>query len=231
MRLVSPRTVAVIVPTLNEAPRIAPLLASLGADDFHERIVVDGGSSDGTADIAARVPGVVVVDAARGRGAQLNAGAERAASDILLLLHADTQLPDNAVAMIKGALDDPSVVAGCFRLSFDRRHPLLAAYAWATRFDTGFTTFGDQAFFARATAFRQCGGCPTWPFLEDVELRRRLKGLGRFVKLDAAVTTSARRFFTEGIFKRQAMNAAILALHSAGVSASTLARWYRPNKQ
>ena len=230
MRLVDPKTVAVVVPNLNEAPRIAPLLASLNSEDFQERIVVDGGSKDATREIAECVPGVVAIASARGRGAQLNAGAERATSGILLFLHADTQLPEKASAMIRSALDDLSVVGGCFRLSFDEPHPLLSVYAWATRFETGFTTFGDQAFFVRATAFRRCGGFPNWPFLEDVELRHRLKKLGRFVKLNAAVTTSARRFVAEGLVKRQALNAAILALHGAGVSASTLARWYQPSK-
>jgi rSAM/selenodomain-associated transferase 2 len=230
VRLVDPKTVAVIVPTLNEAPRIAALLASLSGEGFQECIVVDGGSVDATRDIAERAPGVVAIASARGRGVQLNAGAQRATSDILLFLHADTQLPERAGSMIRSALDDMSVVGGCFRLSFDELHPLLSVYAWASRFETGFTTFGDQAFFVRATAFRLCGGFPNWPFLEDVELRRRLKKLGRFVKLKSAVTTSARRFVAEGLVKRQALNAAILALHNAGVSASTLARWYQPSK-
>lgn len=220
-----------IVPTLNEAPRIAALLASLGAQVFRERIVVDGGSKDGTFQIAERVLGVTAIASPRGRGAQLNAGAARARSEILLFLHADTRLPDNAGAMIAAALDDPSVVGGCFRLSFDEPGVLLSLYAWTTRFETGATTFGDQAFFARASAFHRCGGFPEWPVLEDVELRRRLKTLGRFVKLDAVVITSARRFVGEGIVRRQAMNAAILALHRMGVNAAMLARWYRSNKQ
>lgn len=230
MRLVDANTIAVIVPTLNEAPRIAPLLATLDREDFQERIIVDGGSDDGTREIASCAPGTIAIASPVGRGVQMNTGAARAASDILLFLHADTRLPDGAGAMIKGALDDPSVVGGCFRLSFDEQRAPLAIYAWMSRFETGFTTFGDQAFFARAKAFRDCGAFPEWPFLEDVELRRRLKRIGRFVKLKAAVTTSARRFLAEGVVRRQAMNAAILALHGSGMSASALARWYQSHK-
>lgn len=83
----------------------------------------------------------------------------------------------------------------------------------------------------RADAFREAGGFPAWPFLEDVEFRRRLKRHGRFVKLDAAVTTSARRFEAGGIVRQQLTNAIILCAFLMGVPADRLARWYRPEGQ
>lgn len=218
-------SLAVIVPTLNEADEVEGLLASIEAEPFAERIVVDGGSADATLRLAQR-NGAVVIEAPRGRGVQLRIGAAAASADVLVFLHADTRLPLRACDSIRSALTDARVVGGCFRLRFDRDHPALAAYSFFTRFDTVFTTFGDQAFFVRADAFRSCGGFPDWPFLEDVELRRRIRRVGRFVKLGAHVTTSARRFRAEGIFRRQMLNVAVLSLHLVGMPASKLTRFY-----
>jgi rSAM/selenodomain-associated transferase 2 len=220
-------SVAVIVPVLNEAEQIGGLLDDLRRHDFAERIVVDGGSDDGTAEIA-QASGATVLRTARGRGMQLNAGAARASSEILLFLHADTRLPDDACDRIRAVLSETAVAAGCFRLSFDMKHPMLAFYAAASAFDSVFTTFGDQAYFVRAGAFRDVGGFPEWPFLEDVELRRRLKRRGKFVKANAAVVTSARRFRSGGIVRQQIKNLMILCAFLAGVPVAALARWYRP---
>lgn len=223
--------IAVIVPVLNEAENIGALLDDLGRHDFVQTIVVDGGSGDGTEDIASAKPGVNVLRAARGRGLQLNAGAERAQADIFLFLHADTRLPDGACDMIRAALEDARVAGGCFRLSFDSNHLLLSLYASMSALDSVFTTFGDQAYFVRAQTFRDAGKFPTWPFLEDVELRRQLKRCGRFVKVDATVTTSARRFRAGGVLRQQFKNAAILCAFLIGVPPARLARWYAPHRQ
>lgn len=227
MRARGESTIAVIVPVLNEGSRIGPLLDHLATHAFDEIVVVDGGSDDATADIV-RGKGVRLITAPRGRGRQMNAGAAELRSDVLLFLHADTELPDDAAAQIRACLDDAAVVGGCFRLSFDERHPLLWLYARATAVDTVFTTFGDQAFFVRAAAFREVGGFPEWPFLEDVDLRRRLIRRGRFVKAKARVVTSARRFRAGGIVRQQLRNALILTAFLAGVPAHRLARWYAP---
>ncbi|MCG8441624.1 MAG: TIGR04283 family arsenosugar biosynthesis glycosyltransferase [Caulobacterales bacterium] len=220
------RRVSILIPTLNEAGRIGPLLRSLEPLGAGEILVIDAGSADGTADIARARPLVRVLTADRGRGLQLDAGAQAATGDILLFLHADTRLPPRAITAITAALADPSVAGGAFRLRFDARHPLLALFAAATRFDTAFTTFGDQAFFVRREAYAAAGGCPPWPLLEDVELRRRLKRVGRFVKLRACVTTSARRFQADGVLRRQLKNAWILALFALGVSPARLSAMY-----
>lgn len=219
-------SIAVIVPVLNEAAAIGALLADLKRHDFAARIVVDGGSDDGTAEIAAASAGIELVRTVRGRGRQLNEGAAQARSDVLLFLHADTRLPADACPRIRNALRRPDVVGGCFRLSFDAEHAVLRLYARMSAIDSVFTTFGDQAFFMRAAAFRDAGAFPDWPFLEDVEMRRRLKRLGKFVKLDAAVVTSARRFQAGGVLRQQAKNGLILCAFLAGVPAERLARFY-----
>ena len=165
-------SIAVIVPVLNEAARIGGMLDDLAAQGFREVIVVDGSSDDATAEIV-RSKDVMLIGAARGRGPQQNAGARVAHADVLLFLHADTRLPERAKDHILALLDDHDIVGGCFRLSFDEHHPLLTLYAAASVLDSVFTTFGDQAFFVRTSAFLHAGGFPDWPLLEDVELRRR----------------------------------------------------------
>lgn len=221
-------TIAVVIPTLDEAGRIGALLDNLTRGDFAEIIVVDGGSADRTAEIVRDRRGVRLISATRGRGPQLNAGAAAAHSDILMFLHADTLLPAGGAQAVCTALRDEAVVAGCFRMRFDRPHPLLRLYEWFTRFDTLFTTFGDQCYFVRRAVFAAAGGFPNWPILEDVEIRRRLKRAGRFVKLERAVTTSARRYEADGFVRRQILNAGILLLYGIGVPAARLTQLYRP---
>lgn len=221
----SERAVAVIVPTLDEAERVAGLVGALRAS-FAEIVVVDGGSRDGTPDLAAAA-GARVLSAPRGRAAQMNAGARAASAPILLFLHADTRLPPDAADLIRHTLAAPGVAGGCFRLGFDEPHPLLALYGWCSRVDSYWTTFGDHAFFMAREAFERAGGYPDWPLLEDVAMRRRLRALGRFVKRPETAVTSARRFRAEGLIRRQLKNALILALHGLGVPASRLVRFYR----
>jgi rSAM/selenodomain-associated transferase 2 len=165
-------------------------------------IVVDGGSRDRTVEIAhARADAVII--APRGRAAQMNAGAAVARGEVLLFLHADTFLPGGSVPAVLGALQDPALIGGAFRVR-------LAASAGAGRYVraalgvTGrmigaracvaraFT--GDQAIFARAEAFRAVGGYPEIPLMEDVELSRRMRRAGKTVLLPLRVETSGRRW-------------------------------------
>lgn len=220
-------TIAVLIPVLNEAARIGRRLDELGALGLTEIVVCDGGSTDATADIAASRNGVQVVRQRGGRGAQLQAACRQTAAPIVLMLHADTQLPDDAVALMRLALADPGVAGGCFRLRFDRDGAALALYGWLTRFETTFTSFGDQAFFARRAAIEAGGGIPDWPLFEDVELRRRLCRQGRFVKLAASVTTSARRFERSGVIRGQVLNILFVAGFWLGLSPRWLAARYR----
>ena len=215
------------MPVLNEAARLPALLDDLAAQGFDRVVVADGGSVDGSAEIAGARAGVALVRAPRGRAAQQNAGAEAAPeARVLLFLHADTRLPPDAVARMGEVLATGACV-GAFRLRFDRRHPLLDLYAAASAVESYWTTFGDQALFVRREAFEAVGGFPPLPLLEDVALRRRLRRHGRFAKSRAAVVTSARRFEAEGMMRRQLKNGAILLLHALGVPAARLVRFYR----
>ena len=220
------RQISVVIPVLNEAETIAATVDSVLAGGFGEVVVVDGGSSDDTA-IRSQVVGARVISAERGRAVQMNAGAAAAGGEVLLFLHADTRLPAHAAGLIARALSDPAVVGGCFRLSFDDPHPMLAVNAWCTRFDSWLTTWGDQAYFVRRAVFERLGGFPVMPLMEDYELRRRLRAEGRFVKAPAAVVPSARRFRKRGVVRQQLLNGALLAAYRLGVSAERLHRHYR----
>jgi hypothetical protein len=171
-----------------------------------------------------------VLGAPRGRGTQCNAGARATTAPLLLFLHDDTLLPESAARCLRAAFADAHLGMACFRLRFDHRHPLLALYGWWTRFDTRWTTFGDQAYVLRRTLFDAVGGFPDWPLFEDVELARRVRRhgrpLGRIRKLPASVTTSATRYVRGGVLRQQMRNLWAMLRFFAGASPWRLAAAY-----
>ena len=195
---------SIIVPALNEALSIVDHLAGLqplrhrGA----EVIFADGGSSDGTAELASsRVDAVVT--APRGRARQMNAGAARARGDVLLFLHADTRLPPAADALVQRVLAAGAPAWGRFDVAIAGRHWLLPVVAWCMNRRsrlTGIAT-GDQALFVRRDVFEAVGGFPDIPLMEDVALSRRLKRAGRPLCLRQRVVTSGRRWESRGVLR------------------------------
>ncbi len=190
-------------------------------------VVVDGGSTDGTARIAARYFPTMVATP-RGRGLQMNRGAAALDSDVLLFLHADSVLPEDFEAHIQRLLARPRAIGGCFRLRFDVESPMLRFYTSFTKFPGRFFHFGDQAFFVRREVFRRMGGFRDLPFLEDVDFLRRLRGKGKFAIAPIPVLTSARRFQIRGIVRQMLWNIAVVVLFELGVPAHRLARFYPP---
>ncbi|MEY2882152.1 MAG: hypothetical protein RLZZ15_4532 [Verrucomicrobiota bacterium] len=222
-------SVSIVVPTLNEAPRIAATLArARAALPGAEIIVADGGSTDGTPEIAA-AHGAQVIACARGRGVQLAAGAAQARGELLVFLHADTLLPPEAGAVIARHFARDAVRIGTFRLAFDGGGAFLRACAWLTRFDSVFTRFGDQVIVVRREFYAEIGGFPPWPLFEDVELLRRARRVTRVWSLPASVTTSARRFHRHGVLRQQWRNARLLLRFLAGASPHALAAEYGAN--
>jgi rSAM/selenodomain-associated transferase 2 len=218
----------VVVPTLNEASALPATLATIRAALPAAALTVcDGGSIDGTPALAA-AGGAQVLAAPRGRGRQLAAGAAATDSTWLLFLHADTRLPpDTADALAAFAAAGGPPVA-TFGLRFDGGGRFLAACAWAARFDSVFTRFGDQGIVVSRAAYEELGGFPPWPLFEDVEfLRRARRRYGRVAALPVAVTTSARRFHREP-WRQQARNASLLIRFLLGASPEKLALRYAP---
>lgn len=162
----------------------------------------------------------------RGRGTQGNAGARCAQGELLMFLHDDTQLPAEAPEVLAQAFGEPRIEAACFRLRFDRSHWLLAVYAFFSRIESVWTTFGDQALVMRREVFIQLGGFPDWPLFEDVELTRRLRRRGGLVKLPSTVTTAATRYNQRGIVRQQWRNALLLSRFLLGGSPWKLAAIY-----
>jgi rSAM/selenodomain-associated transferase 2 len=219
---------SIVIPVLNEAAGIAAALERLGIlrRDGVEVIVVDGGSSDDTRALAAPACDRVI-DATRGRAAQMNAGAAAATGDVLLFLHADTQLPDNAHRLILDGLADGSHVWGRFDVRIDGP-PILAVVAammnWRSRL-TGIAT-GDQAMFVTRAAFEQAGGFPQIALMEDIALSRRLKKLSRPFCIGARAVTSGRRWQRHGTLRTILLMWRLRFDYWRGIDPKDLARRY-----
>lgn len=219
------RSISAVVPVFNEAASLPALMERLRAVGVDEIIVADGGSEDGSLAVAERFADRIEC-VQKGRGRQIAAGAALATRDILWIVHADCSPPEGARMAIMSVLARPDVGLGCFRLEFDASHPLLGLYAFAARIDSVLTTFGDQGFFMRRRDYHAVGGVPAWPLLEDVELRRRAKRLGRVVKAPLAMRTSARRFIKTGALRQQALNGYLLMRFLLGARPDRLAEEY-----
>jgi rSAM/selenodomain-associated transferase 2 len=221
---------AVIIPTRALTAALARRITAVqGLLRPAEVVVVEPEAPDATVAVSTP-PGCRRIRATRGRGTQCNAGARASTAELLLFLHDDTTLPDGAARLIDDAFAEPGLGMACFRLRFDRRHPLLALYAWCSGFDSVWTTFGDQGYLIRRALFDAVGGYPDWPLFEDVELARRVRRHGgprrRIRKLPAAVTTSATRFERGGMLRQQVRNAAAMLRFFAGTSPWQLAAEY-----
>ena len=220
---------SIIIPVLNEAGRIAVALIAL--QPLRERgaeiLVVDGGSTDGTAQIAARGADHIV-HAPRGRASQQNAGAQQALGDLFLFLHSDTQLPLDADSLIAGAVSENNVQWGRFDVRFDTHQAMLRIVAamMNTRSRlTGIAT-GDQALFVRRSAFEAVGGFPDIALMEDVALSKLLRQQSAPACLRASVTTSARRWQKNGVWRTVLLMWWLRLAYFFGVSPARLARWY-----
>lgn len=224
--------VSVIIPALNEAEHLLGTIQACLRNDaigsVHEIIVCDGGSTDDTSKVAISAGARCIESERSGRAVQMNTGASVASGDILMFLHADTQLPSNWTSHIHQAVEEGHL-AGCFRLSFGHSSPWLRLYGWVTRFDMDFMRFGDQGLFIVKDAFRELGGYrEDHRVLEDNELTRRIRANKLpFKVMAASAVTSPRRYLDQGILRLQIIFTVIYLRWRMGASQDELVAYYR----
>jgi rSAM/selenodomain-associated transferase 2 len=226
-------TISVIIPTFNEETTLARTLAQTSALPVDEVIVVDGGSTDRTVPMAraflTRVPRLRLVTSLQGRARQMNEGVKASRGEILLFLHADTQLPSNAREVMERALSGMKAIGGRFNVQFESESlwaPIISTLMnWRSRW-SGIAT-GDQAIFIRRDIFDRLGGFADLPLMEDIDFTRRMKQAGRTAALHETVTTSFRRWERQGPLRTIVSMWTLRCLYWLGVGPHRLHRWYR----
>ena len=227
-------SLAIVIPVLDEAGTLAQRLRALAP--LRSRgarvVVVDGGSADDTLAIA-RTHADAALVAPRGRGAQMNAGAAVYEADILLFLHADTVLPEQADRLVLDALQG-ACTWGRFDVRIDNPRAVFRCIErmmnWRSRW-SGIAT-GDQAVFVRRDAFERVGGFPDIALMEDIALSRALKRIAPPACLRARVTTSARRWEKHGVWRTMLLMWRLRAAYFLGADPTSLAAkyGYRPRR-
>lgn len=221
---------SIVMPVLNEAANLPGTLQALAPYTARgaQLIVVDGGSTDSTVALA-HGAGATVVNGPRGRALQVNAGAQQAKGEVLVFLHADTQLPADADRLIARALMNCAAVWGRFdvRISgHSKMLPVVAAFMNLRSRWSGIAT-GDQAMFMTRAAFDAVGGFPAQPLMEDIEISRRLRQISRPACLRAKVVTSGRRWETRGVWRTILLMWRLRFAYWRGVAPEHLAELYK----
>lgn len=218
--------IAVVIPTLNEEASLELAIASARQAEPDEIVVSDGGSRDRTLTIA-EACGARILTSERMRARQMNAAARSTRAEILLFLHADTELPPAAGARIRQAIDDGFAFGG-FRIRFTEDESRLRVAAAMINVRTSITRcpWGDQAQFVTRERFDAAGGFPEMSIMEDYEFARRMKALGGVTILPEKVATSGRRFLQRGVLATAALNWRIILSYHLGASPEDLRRLY-----
>jgi rSAM/selenodomain-associated transferase 2 len=224
------KRLSIIIPTLNEAKGIVAALESLGElrRRGHEVIVVDGGSSDGTANLARDLADRVLAASAN-RASQMNAGARAAAGDVLLFLHADSRLPDKADRLVLQGLAVGGAAWGRFDVRIAGLHPLLRVVETMMNLRSRLTRIctGDQGMFVRREAFETIGGYPDRELMEDIAISARLRRISAPLCLRARCLTSARRWESQGVLRTVLLMWWLRLRYALGAAPARLARDYR----
>lgn len=222
---------SIIIPVHRDTDALSALLGQLQPIPPDVQVIVSAADEpdERLGCIRTARPDVVWIDGARGRGPQLNAGAARATGRWLWFVHADSRLPEEWLTVFE-ALDReaPPPIGGSFRFR-------LRSDAWQARWLEGLVDlrtrwldlpYGDQGIFVRRQVFEEMGGFRPIPLMEDVELIRALRRMGRLRHLNVGLETSARRWVDEGWWRRSVRNLVTMALYQAGVSPDRLAKRY-----
>ncbi len=221
-------TISVIIPTLNEAEYLPRTLERLAKKDDLNIIVADGGSTDGTREIARSFP-VTFMECPKGRALQMNSAARSALGTILLFLHADTLLPDNWEKEVCKALSHHTICGGAFSLRIQGERIGLRIVEVLTDFRSRALSlpYGDQAIFVKRKIFDDLGGFADIPIMEDFEFMRRLRTRGKIRILTDAVITSGRRWEKLGVLRTTIINQMMIFGYYLGVAPENLEKFYR----
>ena len=219
---------SIVIPTLNESAQIErSVLHALDLQPI-EVVVADGGSSDGTTELA-RAAGAVVISSERGRGHQLNAGARDSQGDVLLFLHADCWLESDARSQIEATLHDHRVVGGAFRQQIDDDRTVFRWLEWgnAARVLWRNLPYGDQGIFLRRKTFELLGGFESVRLMEDVLLMQKLRrNHHRIELLPGPIHVDPRRWLANGVVRQTLKNWTLLAGLRLGITPNRLAQFY-----
>ena len=221
-------TISVIIPVLNEAAAIETTVSRVKQAIGVEVIVVDGGSEDATVGLVEAL-GIKLIPSSPGRAIQMNVGAAAAKGDILLFLHGDSYLPPGYEDLVRFALTKPQTIAGAFQLRIDADKFSVRLVEKFVNLRSRFLgmPYGDQAIFLKATVFEEVGGFPPLPIMEDFELMRRLRRLGKISIVPAKVITSGRRWLKLGVVKTTLINQVVIVGYFLGISPRKLRNWYQ----
>jgi rSAM/selenodomain-associated transferase 2 len=222
---------SVIIPVLNEAKTLPRLLTQLQSEGLInpqlEVIMVDGGSTDGSRELAIGL-GARVVTCPPGRSEQLNKGAALAQGEVMVFLHADSQIPPGFSDQIIKAVDS-GYLGGAHRIVFSPDNGLLKLIAWGSNLRGKYRQnyYGDQGIFVTKDVFQALGGFPDQELMEDLEFGRRLKKLGTTFFLPGPLITSSRRFTKNGIIRTLLLMQWLKLLYKLGVSTKRLKKLYK----
>ena len=222
MRALETFSVSAIIPTFNEERSLRACLDSLvQLPKSIEILLVDGGSSDSTCEIAKSYPTVKVLTSTRGRAFQMNAGAAAAGGEIFWFIHADSIVPPSSLEAIAGAFrQEAGLIGGAFRFGLDAQGLAYRVLEFGVYLRNRFfcIPYGDQAMFVTREVFFALGGFPEAPILEDLKFWRRLKKFGTVRILAPCVLTSARKWRMNGLFSTTLRHWIVVVLDWLGAS-------------
>jgi rSAM/selenodomain-associated transferase 2 len=220
--------VSIIVPTFNEAQGLNETLTQIQQLFPYELVVSDGGSHDGTLEIAEEFT-EHVVKGSTGRALQMNAGARVANGDIFLFLHADSRIEPASYEKMLHSLRSSEKIGGAFSLYIDSNKWSLRLITWLANLRSKYfgMAYGDQAFFVKNSTFQQMNGFAELPICEDIEFFKRLRKFGPVILLKEKAFTSSRRWLKEGVWFTTLRNILIATLFKLGFPPRILTKWYQ----
>ena len=220
--------ISFIIPVINEVGNLQQAVERAWKAGAHEVIIVDGGSDDGTWELANSLK-CLALNSAPGRGIQLQAGAQVATGNVLLFLHADNWLASDACQQIRERFPEDECFWGGFQQRIGSARWIYRVLEWgnAIRVRWQGLVYGDQGIFITRGLFEKVGGFPPQPLMEDFELSRRLYRVSNPVLLRGPIHLSNRRWAKFGVVRQTILNWTLAAAYRLGASPNQLSKWYR----